>query len=56
MFASAITIQMLIPVTSLWIITLHSIASRVDAIIILATVIYSLRVWSYIGSDDLCLL
>ena len=40
MFSAAVTIQTLMIMTSLWTITLHSIASRVDAVVF-ATGIHS---------------
>jgi hypothetical protein len=55
MFAAALTVQLLMSMTSLWTITLHSIANCVG-VAILATGIHSRQVWSYINGDDICLI
>jgi hypothetical protein len=54
MFA-AVTVQMLMSMTSLWTIILHSIANYVG-VAILATGIHSRQVGSYINGDDICLI
>jgi len=55
MFAAAMTVQMLMSMTSLWTITLRSIANCVD-VATLATGIHSRQVGSYINGDDFCLI
>jgi hypothetical protein len=55
MFAAAMTVQMLMSMTSLWTITLHSIANCVG-VAILATGIQWRQVGSYMNGDDICLI
>ena len=55
MFAAAMTIQMVMSMTLLRTITLHSIARRVG-VAILAPGIHSRQVGSYKNGDDFCLI